>query len=125
MKRTTPLKPSSKPMARGTLKRSAFKKKARKAKPWHDKGKLDACRGQRCYLAIPGVCRGETETVVPAHRNEGKGMGMKTPDEMTVPACFWCHAWYDQGPAPREEKRAAFDRAFASWKEKRTAILAA
>ena len=104
-----------KPMARG----AGMKRKARKARPGHDRAMLNACRGQDCYLRISGVCRGETDTVVPAHRNEGKGMGLKTPDVLTVPGCLRCHTWYDTGPAPREQKRAAWDSAYARWSQYR------
>ena len=105
------------PMKQGTtpLQRSVFKKKAPKRRPGHDKSMLEACRGQECFLAIPDVCRGDRDTVVPAHRNEGKGMGLKVPDALTVPGCFHCHTWYDQGKATREEKRQAFDSAFVRW----------
>jgi hypothetical protein len=98
------------------IKRSAFKKKARKKRAWQDKSMLEACRGQACFLAIPGVCCGDWTTCVPAHRNEGKGLGMKTPDALTVPACFTCHTEYDQGKRfTRDEKRAMWDAAYESW----------
>jgi len=32
-----------------------------------------------------------------AHRNEGKGMGLKAPDCWTFPLCNSCHAEFDQG----------------------------
>lgn len=98
------------------LKRTAFKKKARKKRAGHDKQMLAACEGQECFLAIPGVCCGDTDTTVPAHRNEGKGMGLKTPDALTVPACFTCHMEYDQGKRfTREQKRAMWDAAYERW----------
>lgn len=106
------------PLARGTsqLRRTAMKKRAPKKRPGHDKRMLDACRDQHCYLAIPGVCRGDTATVVPAHRNEGKGVGLKVPDALTVPACMACHCEYDQGKRfTREEKRELFNAAYRRW----------
>lgn len=98
------------------MQRSSIKRKARKKRPWHDKAALEACRGQECFLAIPDVCCYNPDTVVPAHRNEGKGMGMKVPDILTVPACFTCHAEYDQGSRlTREQKRELFNAAYERW----------
>ncbi len=37
---------------------------------------------------------GETQA---AHRNEGKGMGIKTDDCLTAALCVKCHAEIDQG----------------------------
>ncbi|QMV32654.1 HNH endonuclease [Ralstonia phage Cimandef] len=117
MKRSAPLVRKA-PISRGTsqLKRTAMKKRAPKKRPGHDKRMLDACRGQHCYLRIPGVCRDDTATTVPAHRNEGKGVGLKVPDKYTLPACYWCHYEYDQGNRfTREEKRGLFNAAYPRW----------
>lgn len=110
--------PRTKTMARSTvpLHRTAMKKTKPKPRAGHDKKMLDACRGEVCWLSIPGVCRGDVATVVPAHRNEGKGMGLKVADKLTVPACFHCHTEYDSGMLfTREEKRGFFDGAMARW----------
>lgn len=115
--RKTPLARKA-PIARGlsTLARSTFKRKTPKKRPGHDARYLNACRGMHCFLSIPGICRGDVATVVPAHRNEGKGAGMKVPDKFTVPACYWCHAEYDQGMRfTREEKRGFFNAAYRRW----------
>ncbi|WP_244933759.1 nuclease domain-containing protein [Pandoraea apista] len=102
------------------LKGTTFKRKAPKKRLGDDRDALDACRGQPCYLRIPGVCCGNWETVVPAHRNEGKGMGLKTPDRLTVPACFTCHTEYDQGnKLTRDEKRGLFNAAYDRWAQYR------
>lgn len=118
LQRKTPLH-AKKPMARGstTLTRSTIKKRAPKKRPGHNQAMLDACRGQHCYLRLPrGVCRDDVATTVPAHENQGKGMGLKVPDERTVPACYWCHYEYDQGKLfTREEKRAFFIAAHQRW----------
>lgn len=98
------------------LRRTPMKKSKPKARPGQDKAMLNACRGESCYLAIPGVCHGDVATVVPAHRNEGKGMGLKVADVFTVPGCFHCHAEYDSGKIfSREEKRAIWNAAYAVW----------
>lgn len=77
------------------------------------------CHGQECYLRLPGICRNDRDTVVPAHSNQlkhGKGRGIKANDRMTVPACFWCHAELDQGTRfTKEEKRDAWDQAYSRW----------
>lgn len=47
-----------------------------------------------------------------AHRNEGKGAGMKTDDCLTAALCIPCHTGIDQGRhMTREERRAEMDRA--------------
>ncbi len=123
MKRS-PMKPSTKPMSRG--KPMKVKRKARPKIDGVDY--LALCRGQPCYLMLPGVTVHEMDTVVPAHSNQsrhGKGMGLKASDNFTVPACYACHYQIDQGKnMTREEKFAAWDAAFARWKEDRARILA-
>lgn len=95
-------------------------KRKQKVEGYHDQAMLDACRGEPCYLSIPGVCVGGTETTVPAHSNQarhGKGMGIKAKDEYSVPACYACHTEIDQGSAfTREEKFALWNKAYAAWK---------
>lgn len=50
--------------------------------------------------------------LVPAHRNEGKGKGMKVDDCLTAALCNSCHMEIDQGKdMPREERRRELDRA--------------
>jgi len=47
-----------------------------------------------------------------AHRNVGKGMGMKTDDCFTAALCVDCHAEIDQGAAlTRQERRDRLDQA--------------
>jgi hypothetical protein len=99
---------------------SSFKRRARKKPTVEDGSKyLAACRGERCYLRT--VCGGDAspDIVVPCHSNQskhGKGMGKKAEHVYTVPGCYWCHMWLDQGEAPRAEKFATWDRAYAEWK---------
>ena len=109
MKRS-PMKPSTKPMSRGKPMKSRPKKREKI-------GGIDylaLCRGQNCYMRLQ-CCRNDIDTVVPAHRNEGKGMGLKVAHDLTVPACQPCHAWYDQSGAKREDKRNAWNAAHARW----------
>jgi hypothetical protein len=54
-----------------------------------------------------------------AHRNEGKGMGMKVSDALTAALCASCHAEIDQGRnMTRDERRASMDRAIVLTLEK-------
>lgn len=47
-----------------------------------------------------------------AHRNEGKGMGLKVDDSLTAALCVTCHTDIDNGKnLTREERRALMDRA--------------
>lgn len=119
------LRRSTKPMKRSPFKRSS----RRKSVPASEKRYLDACRGERCYLGILGVCRGDTETVVPAHANSqayGKGMGIKAKHQFTVPACADCHYELDQGRLfSKAGKRAIWERAYAAWEPVRARKLQA
>ncbi|MCM2574545.1 DUF1364 domain-containing protein [Achromobacter xylosoxidans] len=109
-----------------TLQRAAIKRRAPKMRPGHEPKYLAACRGEHCYLQIPGVCRGacESDTVVPCHANwsdYGKGMGIKAPDIYTVPGCARCHACLDQGMTlTKAEKKATWEWAYTRWDEART-----
>lgn len=100
------------------MRRTPFKAKARKKRAWHDKAITDACRDQECYLLVPGVCCGDTATVVPCHANwsdYGKGGGRKADDRYTVPGCWLCHSWLDQGKSSNEDKRAIWESAYERW----------
>lgn len=47
-----------------------------------------------------------------AHRNEGKGMGLKASDALTAALCRACHVEIDTGQhMTRAERRAEIDRA--------------
>lgn len=103
-----------------TLKRTPLKRRAPRRRAGHDKAMRNACRGQHCYLMVPGVCLGVSgiDTVVPCHSNShehGKGMGLKADDIYTVPGCMACHQWLDQGPAPKQLKRDTWAAAYRRW----------
>ncbi|TFL14196.1 DUF1364 family protein [Pusillimonas caeni] len=123
-----------KPMQRKTALRAAkpmqrSSKRKHKTEGHHDQKMLDACRGQSCYLLVPGVCPRipKDPTVVDCHGNwadTGKGMGLKAQDKYSVPGCAGCHYWLDFGTtATREEKRAVFFDALRRWEPVRAAIL--
>lgn len=65
---------------------------------------------RRAVAALPCVlCQREGETQA-AHRNEGKGMGLKTDDALTAALCQTCHSAIDQGPDfSRDERRRRLD----------------
>lgn len=47
-----------------------------------------------------------------AHRNEGKGLSIKTDDCLTAALCIDCHAMIDSGKGlAREERRQMMDKA--------------
>ncbi len=121
-------------MARG----AGFKRKpAADRKPMRQRSKTNArraatgedklCRGQPCYLAIPGCCTRDVATVVPCHSNQlrhGKGKGIKALDVYTVPGCRACHAEIDQGKRfTKQEKFGIWDDAYARWAPDREKLI--
>lgn len=126
--RRTPLQAKA-PMTRTPWKRSS--KRKHKIAGHHDQKLLDACRGEPCYLIVPGVCRRAPQdpTVVDCHGNwadTGKGMGLKAADRFSVPGCAACHYWLDFGTtASREVKRITFFDDLARWEPVRAAKLGA
>lgn len=57
-----------------------------------------SAKGKECQVRIPGVCSGDSSTVVWAHANglaSGKGIGMKSNDILGAYACQNCHDLYD------------------------------
>ena len=66
-----------------------------------------------CQFNIRDVCNHDRATVVWVHSDalkDGKGMGLKARDEEGAFGCYACHSWI-HGPAPRAEKRRAFEEA--------------
>ena len=60
-----------------------------------------------------GNCGIDDGTVIAAHRNEGKGMGIKVSDALVAPLCWGCHYILDQGKQlSREERRDYWNRAY-------------
>lgn len=117
--RTAPLTRKTPLKATTALQRTAFKRRAPKKRAGHEPKYLAACRGETCFLQIPGICRDELETVVPCHANwsaYGKGMGIKAKDIYTVPGCFRCHLCLDQGfSLTDDQKRATWEWAYNRW----------
>ncbi len=104
MKRTA-MKPSTKPMNRGTgFKPKATSKAPAPRQPMKSKGPKmtpirKAARGQDCTLRIPGVCNYNQETTVLCHSpylSSGRGMGLKAPDTEACFGCEACHSVLDR-----------------------------
>lgn len=137
LSRGTPLKRGTvplvakKPMARGSaqLARNATPMRSRSktnSNPRPATGEAKLCKGQPCYLRIPGICTGQAHD--PCHSNQsihGKGKSIKAHDIYTVPGCRSCHDELDQGMRyERAEKFAIWDRAYAQWKPVRDRLIA-
>jgi hypothetical protein len=96
------------------------KRKRPKKRPGHNEKAMVAARqAARCYLLMPGVlCDASMRAgkMDPCHRNENKGMGLKTGDIFTVPGCRACHDHYDAGNKHTlKEKREAWNAAYRAW----------
>jgi hypothetical protein len=64
-----------------------------------------AARGQDCTLRLDGVCNFNPETTVLCHSPylaDGRGMGIKAPDECAAFGCNACHDVLD-GRRPRPD----------------------
>ena len=53
-------------------------------------------------------CGAEDGTVVAAHRNQGKGMGIKVSDALVAALCMRCHYQLDQGKEMSKDERRNF-----------------
>ena len=60
-------------------------------------------------------CGASDGTVVAAHRNEGKGMGLKNSDALTCSLCYHCHYELDAGnKLTKDQKRDMWNRAYVN-----------
>jgi len=67
---------------------------------------------RRAVASLPCVLCGREGDTQAAHRNEGKGMALKTDDSLTAALCTGCHTEIDQGAhLTREQRRERMDRA--------------
>lgn len=75
---------------------------------YRNKKLLEACRSLPCQN-----CGVDDGTVCAAHRNEGKGMGMKVSDALVAALCHQCHHELDNGKIlSREARREMWDQAY-------------
>lgn len=68
-------------------------------------------RGEECLIRVPGICCGNSETVVLCHiRMAGiTGFGLKAPDALAAYGCQPCHDFVDgrtQGLETHQQRRA-------------------
>lgn len=136
LKQKSPMKAAAKPMARGAgIKRAAKSTKAPAARSTlKSKGPRmtpirKAARGQDCMMGIPGACNHDPATTVLCHSPflaDGRGMGLKAPDEK---ACFGCSACHDvldgRRPRPPGITLLAVEGAFYAAVQRTHAILRA
>lgn len=89
-----------------------------KVRRYTNKPFRDLCHdAPRCFLQASPMCRAQSG-YDPCHSNRqrhGRGTNYKTHDCYVTPGCAPCHYWLDYGPAPREEKEAAFMNAWEEW----------
>lgn len=75
---------------------------------YRNKKLLELCRELPCQC-----CGRQDNTVVAAHRNEGKGMGLKVSDALVASLCYECHAELDNGKTlTKDERRDMWNRAY-------------
>ena len=59
----------------------------------------ESARGEECQIRLPGICNGNSETVVWCHANglaSGRGIGFKSIDIAGSYGCINCHNVYDR-----------------------------
>lgn len=107
--------------AKTAMKRTEMKRRVKRPTVAEGSKYISACRGEECYLRVPGVCCSlgwAHHTVVDCHSNQskhGKAGGLKAKHEFTVPGCGPCHYWLDFGGALWETKVLVFDTALDLW----------
>jgi hypothetical protein len=65
----------------------------------------------RAVASLACVRCGREGATQAAHRDQGKGLGIKTDDCLTASLCVDCHEELGRGTMPRAEKREAMDKA--------------
>lgn len=84
--------------------------KAQVAKPRAER--WESVPWRRAVASLACVLCGRTGETQCAHRNEGKGMGVKVDDCLSAALCGGCHREIDQGATmTREQRRELMDRA--------------
>lgn len=75
---------------------------------YRNKKLLRSCREIPCQN-----CGVEDGTVCAAHRNEGKGIGLKVSDALVAALCHRCHYELDNGKSlSREARREIWNQAY-------------
>ena len=75
---------------------------------YRNKKLLEAIRNLPCMN-----CGANDGTICAAHRNQGKGMGLKNSDALVSALCYQCHHELDNGmKLNKDERRALWDQAY-------------
>jgi hypothetical protein len=74
-----------------------------KPKTYRNPKLLRLANGQACV-----ECGARDGTVVAAHSNNGKGMGLKASDATIMFLCYRCHTEYDQGKTMDKAQKVDF-----------------
>jgi len=74
-----------------------------KPKTYRNPKLLRLADGQSCV-----ECGARDGTVVSAHSNNGKGMGLKASDATIMFLCYRCHTEYDQGKSMDKAEKVDF-----------------
>lgn len=101
------------PPQRGVIRRVDEAIKPPPARPVQPKAeRWESVPWRRAVASLPCVLCNKQGDTQAAHRNEGKGMGLKTDDSLTAALCTTCHTEIDQGAhLSREQRRERMDRA--------------
>lgn len=68
---------------------------------------------RRLVCELPCQHCGTAGQTQPAHRNQGKGTGIKVSDALCAALCVECHSALDQGrDMTRQERREMWDQAY-------------
>jgi hypothetical protein len=79
-----------------------------KLSPWRSE------KHRRIVASMPCLSCGLEGSTQCAHRNAGKGLGMKACDSQTFPLCVRCHSALDQGGKMDRETRRALELEYVS-----------
>ena len=74
-----------------------------KSRTYRNPKLLKLASGQSCVS-----CNTQDGTIVSAHSNYGKGMGLKASDSTVMHLCYRCHTEYDQGSTMNREQKREF-----------------
>lgn len=77
-----------------------------KSKPWRSE------KHRRLIASLPCIACGIEGSTQAAHRNEGKGLGIKACDSQMMPLCVNCHRDLDQGGKLDRETRRTLELAY-------------
>ncbi len=77
-----------------------------KSRPWRSE------KHRRLVASLACIDCGAEGSTQAAHRNEGKGMGIKACDSQLMALCHRCHSYIDQGGKLDKESRRFIELAY-------------